>query len=204
MKGTRQQEEVKRWFIKNLREIREALGDESSQKLVFFLESKGILKNTRKVGRPDAPNQLDFIPQGQITQNILVNTIINHRMNKAYDMAKMYAIISKLGFIAPDTPLKTVYNALISLGRFPFSEDEKSVCTYKAFTVACGKAKASKADCDLFIKNLEETDIWITIHEDEERQPYDNIGYEIDDELYTPEEVNEYLQFLRSDLGLAD
>ena len=163
-------------------------------KFTRFLESQGIFKNLRKVGRPSAPKDLHLIPKEGISENDVINTIINFPIRNADGMAKIYAIISKLELISPDTPMKTIHAALTKLRRYPW--DEKSnICSYKAFVEACNRTSASDDDCKHFLKSVEETEIWKITRLCEEEL------YEIDGEYYTRDEINEYHKFLEDESG---
>ncbi len=193
MKANRQHSEIRKWFFDSHEILRKNLGDEATRKLIQLLESQGILKQPRKVGRPAAPKDLQILSSKKYSSDAIINVIMNSGIRTAKEMAKTYAIMSRLDMITPDTPMKTVYNGIIELIRFPWDKDS-SFCCYKTFTEACRTAKATEDDCKKFLKDIDKAEEWLTLNQEQE-----GVYYEIEDESYSQDEIDEYLQYLRSE-----
>lgn len=192
---------LSRWFIKNRLSLIDEIGDYAAHKLQKFLESQGVDLQPKHRGRPKA-NVAEFIIAGDdIKEHCIYNAILNWRVRNAGDMARLFGIISTLGYCAPGAPMMAFYNLFTSVERLPW--ETGPICTYKAFTEACSNKNNAPKEADLrkFDNLVCEMAFFDrkTILEKESGWVDDYII--IDDEPVTTDEYNDYIRWLYEQAG---
>ena len=139
---------IARWLMKNHKGIIGQIGDEATHKLWQFAEGNGISLKPKRVGRPKADQNLNFIPSGDINTSDLVNAAINYKIEKASDLARLFGTLTKGGYLDPATPLKSFYVFWHRRELFPW-EDDKPICKYNVFTEAVSDPRNAPTEDDV-------------------------------------------------------
>ena len=131
---------IARWLRKNRKDIINQIGVEATHKLWQFAEGNGISLKPKRVGRPKADHNLNFIPSENITQGDIFNAAITYTVKKADDLARLFGILTKGGYLEPATPMKAFYEWWNRIEPLPW-DDDKPICKYNVFTEAVSNSK---------------------------------------------------------------